>query len=373
MRLWKYIIGYAALVVASRAAYLSAEALKARETFEVGLQVVAREGKQSLDAIGDEYLQQLRKIEAEMQASGQFRVLVNIHQELVRFDKARVFTGRPVAEPVELREAQAAAQFKLLQTNYSNEFKLVKLAERYVQELAAAREAEVRRGNTASVRILDEERNRVLGLAALLRALESTKVPPPASVEAFANMTSEVIVESDRPRRQLYVFRPSNEPLQAMIGYTLKVLLIEDVSKLKVPNRLQSAGTIAHAISGTVGYLPRITLACQHGEIPSGSRLIIEYYSQSLTERSRRRESVEQIVLPRLDRGESYTVDAKGVQIYRSESVYSTRGYAVSKSSAGAEFYGLILHVVDPDRRVLVQRFSPQSLEREVAATPPEK
>lgn len=372
MSLWKHIIGSALLLMACRAASLPDDALKTRETFEVGLQMATKEGKKSIDAIGEEYLQQLHEIEKEMQANGQFRGLVTIHQEVVRFTKARTLTGRPVEEPVELREAQTTFQFKLLQTRYNNDLELIKLAERYVQELAVVREAEVKRGGTSSVRALDEERDRVLGLTALLRALEGTKTPLPSSVEALTNMVGNVVTENDRPHRQLDIFRPISEPLQSTIGYTLKVSLAEDISKLK-PRRAEGAGSRSRAIDGLVGYLPRITISCQHGEIPSGSRLIIEYYSRSLTDRSRRRELIEQVVLPRLDRGESYTVDAKGIQIYRSESVASIVRQGVSKSYAGAEFYGLILHVVDPDRRVLVQRFSPQSLDREVSATPPEK
>ena len=369
MRLWTYIGSWLLIATACGAVSLPKDALKAREAFEVGLQVVTKENEKQIVQLGDEYLQQLRKLESEMQVNGQLRGLVVVHDELARFVTARAFAGAPVNEPVELRDLQARLQLRILHVQYSNEFELVKLGERYVQELGLAREVEGKQGSAAMVKTLDEERDRVLALAALRRALESTKIRPPTSLAALTNMLGSAGTDS---RRQLDLFRASSEPLQAAIGYKLKVSLFEDLSKLQ-PRKADGAGSKMRAVDGPVGYVPRFVLSCQHGEIPSGSRLVIEYYSRSLADRTRKRELVESISLPRLERGESYSVDGKGVQLQRSEQTTSIPYSGVSRYVSGSEFYGLIIHVVDPDRRVLVQRFSPQSLERDVAAVPPEK
>lgn len=358
------------LLVTCSAVPLPKNALQARTTFEVGLQVATKEGRKSLEAMGDAYLQQLRDIERDMQVNGQFRDLVAVHDEIMRFAKARVLTGRPVETPVELHDAQTTFQLKLSQANYSNAVELVTLAKNFVQELATARDAESKLGHSSTVTAVDEERDRVIGLATLRRALENTKNPPPAA-DALTNTTSSIGVET-RPRRQIDVYRPTSEPLLATIGYDIKVSMFEDVSRLK-PRRADGAGGKMRAVDGLIGYVPHIEIYCPRGNIPSGSHLVIEYFSHSLADHVRHRESVEQVVLPRLDRGESFTMEAKGIQLYRSESVSSILNQGVSRSVAGSEFYGLIVNIVDPNHHVLVQRFTPQSLERELSATPPEK
>ncbi|TAN36340.1 MAG: hypothetical protein EPN23_08840 [Verrucomicrobia bacterium] len=370
MRLYKIMLGVLLCGTLCGAATLPKTLLPARETFEVGLQVAAKEGAKRMASIGNEYLQRLGEIENEMQVNGQFRSLVVIHDERVRFARARVLTERPVENPIELRDAQAMFQVKLLQAQYNNELELVKLADHYVRELAVEREAASKSGATSAMRALDEERDRVIGLAPLRQALEITKVRPPSSAEALIN--PNLGAEGERVRRPLDIFRPASESLHATLDYNLRASVYEDLSKLK-PRRSEGGGTKVRAVDGQVGYVPRIMLSCQHSEVPSGSRLVIEYYSRSITDRARHREAVESVLLPRLDRGESYTVEAKGILLFRSEQISSVQRIGVQRSFSGSEFYGLILHVVDPEGHVLVQRFTPQALEREVSATPPEK
>ena len=345
--------------------------MSARETFEVGLQVADKQGEERLKALEEEYLQQLRELEGEVQANAQFRGLVAIHDEITRFGKVRALPPRLVEEPVELRDAQAVHQLKLLQTHYSNEVAILRLADRYVQELAVVRAAAEKHGSSASLRALDEERNRVIDLARLRRALADTKIKPPTSLNVVTNGLTDSSAETDRVRRPLELCRLANEPLQSTLGYNMRATLFEDLSRIKTS---KSEGIVkARATAGQINYIPRIILQCQHGEVPTGSRLVIEYYSRSITGHSHHREAVETVLLPRLDRGESYTVEAKGVMLYRSDQVTTVMRSGVTRNFTGSEFYGLILHVVNADDRVLVQRFTPQALEHEVAATPPEK
>jgi hypothetical protein len=371
MRWLTIMVGLLLGVVGGRGAALPKEALPARETFEVGLQMAEKQGAERLTALGNEYLAQGGVIEREMQSNAQFRALVLVHDELVRFAKVRAMPPRPIEDPVELRDVQAVFHLRILQVQYSNEFTLVKLAEKYVQELALIRGTLERHGGASALRALDEERDRVIGLTRLRQALDIIKVRPPLSLESLTNNLAEP-PEGERVRRILDLCRPANESLQSMIGYTMRVTVYEDLSRLKA-RKQEGAGVRGRGLDGQILYTPRITLNCQHGEIASGSRMVIEYFSRSIADRARHRESVESVLLPRIDRGEHHTFEAKGIQLFRSEQVSTIARVGVSRSASGSEFYGLILHVVDPDGRVLLQRFAPQSLERDLNVRPPDK
>ncbi len=349
------------------------DVLPAREDFEVGLQMAEKQEQERLAAVGDTYLRKLRELAQQQQAKGRFRGLVTLRDEIARFAKARTFPDHPVEEPVELREAQAVFQLKWQQTQYSNEFAIVKLAERYVQALAVPREALANGTTMERVYALDAECDRVVGLPRLRQALAATKIRPPAALPKSPTGTvADAGLSEARLRHPLDIFRPSNEPLSATIGCEVRAVVFEDLSQLK-SRKTAGAGSSYRSLEGQVGYVPRITLTCHRGELLSGSRLVIEYFSRSLPDHILHHEVVERILLPWLERGKSYTVEAKGVQLTRSEQVNVIQTAGVSVSHAGAEFYGVILHLLDPDGRVLWHRFSPQALERELAAVPPDK
>lgn len=349
--------------------------LPAREEFEVGLQVAEKQSQERVTVVGEAYLQRLRELAHQQQARGRFRGLVAVRDELARFAKARTFPDRPADEPVELHDAQGLFQLRMRQTQYSNECAVVKLAEQYVQALYAVRETLGKSNSVASVQALDEECDRVIAMARLRQALEATKVRPPNSLpkpQQPITVAATNNVADARIRRQLDIFRPSNEALASSISYEARAVLYEDVSQLKT-RKTAGAGSTYRSLDGPVGYAPRITLTCHRAEVLSGSQLVLEYFSRSLPEHAIRREVVERIALPHLERGKSYTVETKGMQLNRSEQVNSIQYAGVSVSRYGAEFYGVILYLVDPDGRVIWQRFTPQALERELAATPPEK
>ena len=371
MRCLTIVLYVCVSVTCCRAAALPKEILPARETFEVGITMADKQSAERITAVGNEYLAQLVVIERDMQSNAQFRGLVTVHDEWARFAKARTMLPRPNEEPVELRDAQGLFQLRFLQVQYSNEVALVKLAEQYVQDLAEVRSALEKRAAASVLNALDEERDRVIGLARLRRALELTKVRPPPSLDSLTNSVLEAS-DGERVRRIMELSRPSNESLHATIGYTMRAAVYEDLSKLKA-NKSDGAGIRGRGINGQISYTPRISITCQHGEVPSGSRLVIEYYSRSVADRSRHRESVESVLLPRIDKGENYTAEAKGILLFRSEQVATIYRVGVSRNLSGSEFYGLILHLVDPEGHVLLQRFSPQALERDLAAKPPEK
>jgi hypothetical protein len=355
------------------AAELPKEVQVLHDDFEASLKKVEKQGQDALAAISDTYLQRLRELARLQQARGHFRGLVAMRDEIARFAKARTLPDRPVEEPVELRDAQATFQARLQQTQYSNEFSIVKLAEHYVQALAIASEDLTKGSSTTDVQTVESECDRVVALPRLRQALEATKIRP-ASVlpKTPSNLVASTTSSDARIRRPLDIFRPSNEPLAATINYDGRVQLSEDATQVR-QRKSAGAGSSYRSQDGPIGYTLRVTLSCRSGEIPSGSKLCIEYYSRSLPEHNLRREAVEWVALPRLDRSKSYVIESKGIKLNRSESVSVQQYAGVSVSNFGAEFYGVILHLVDPDGRVLWQRFSPQALERELAATPPEK
>lgn len=350
---------------------LPKELLPARETFEVGVAMADKQGAERIKLLGDEYLGQLIALEREMQSNGQFRCVVVIHDEVGRYAKARMLLARPLDEPVELRDIQAIYQFRSVQTQYSNELVLVKLAERYMQELVTVRACIDKQNKPSLLKVVDEELERVINSTRLRRALDLTKIRPPLSLDSVTNSLVDS-AESARVRRIMELSRPSGESLQATIGYSMRAAVYEDLSRLK-SRKSDGAGVKGRALEGQVVYTPRITLSCQHNEIPSGSRLVLEYFSRSISDRKRHRESYETVLLPRIERGESYTIETKGVPLYRSEAINTIYRVGVNKNYSGSEFYGLILHLVDPEGHVLLQRYAPQALERDVAPRPPEK
>jgi hypothetical protein len=352
---------------------LPKEVQPAREEFEEGLKKAEQQGQERVTTIGEAYLKRLRELSHQQQLKGRFRGLVTVRDEIARFTKVRTFPDRPTEEPVELREAQASFQLKLQQTQYSNDFAIVKLAERYVQTLAVANEALEKNSSTQTTQAVESECERVIALPRLRQALEVTKVrPPTAQPKAHTGAAASAGNNDTRTRRPLDLFRPDKEPLASTINYEAKVWLYEDASQLKA-RKSAGAGSMYRSLDGLVNYAPRITLTCHNGEILSGSRLVIEYFSRTLPEHNLKREAVERLTLPRLERAKSFTMETKGLQLNRSESVSVQQYAGVSVSNFGAEFYGIILHLVDPDGQVLWQRFSPQALERELAATPPDK
>jgi len=371
---WQEVIGGLFLCgLLCGAARFPKDMLPAREEFEVGLQVGDKQEQERLTAVGEAYLQRLRELARQQQSKGHIRGLVTLRDEIARFAKARTFPDHPVEEPVELRDAQALYQLQRQQTQYSNEFAIVKLAEHYVQALAVARDTLEKSNTVDGVQALDDECERVVALARLRQALDATKIRPAAPVPKPSPGAAVGAASTDsRIRRPLDIFRPSNEALSSMINYEARAVVYEDLSQLKA-HKTAGAGNAFRSLDGQVGYAPRITLTCHRGEVLSGSRLVIEYFSRSLPDHVLHHELVEKVLLPRLERGKSYVVEAKGVLLNRSEQVSVVQAAGVSVSHFGAEFYGLIMHLVDPDGRVLWQRFSPQALERELAAAPPEK
>jgi len=103
--------------------------------------------------------------------------------------------------------------------------------------------------------------------------------------------------------------------------------------------------------------------------VPAGSRIVAEYFARSLTDNVREYVKSEEMILPGIYAGESYTADLKGFTVTQSISVSgSTSG--LTRSYTGTEFYGVIVSLLSPQGAVVMQRFFPQYLSRYLSDTP---
>jgi hypothetical protein len=143
--------------------------------------------------------------------------------------------------------------------------------------------------------------------------------------------------------------------------------LLEDTSRVKVRESVAGASN-ARSEEGPVAYTPRVTIAARNAEIPPDAEMTIEYYTRSLTDSGCVRESSETLPLPRVARGESATLEGRGLSLWRSNAVsHSGRGPG-SQSYSGRELYGMVITLRDAEGAVLLLRFTPQQLAREVGA-----
>lgn len=115
--------------------------------------------------------------------------------------------------------------------------------------------------------------------------------------------------------------------------------------------------------------MPRISITAKNNALTNTCTLVVEYFSREASGKSRsRKECVEHIPLPGIDKGETMTVDAKGVEFYKWEHKSSSSYGSTYKQGGGLELYGVIVNLFQDDK-VLIQLCMPQSLSKECADT----
>lgn len=335
-----------------------------RTEFDSELARLDKAGLAQRTEIGALYIARLREVQLELQAQGQVRGLVAIGDEILRFSKSSTFPPAPTAAiPVELRTIQEQFLSHLSQAQMSNDMDVVRLTGRHVQALAAARTPFAEKDDKAVVFKFDDERDRVLALPRVRLALKTTEAANDPQAYLAQNGITTNVPASDY--RVVKVFHPQSEDLETRLGYELTVALAQDDSRLSV-RKSTGPGTLAHSEDGYTTHKPRLTLLCRNKSLPAGSRLIISYYTRSLVDRERKRASAEAFALPALERGQSHVIDCRGLATYRSvAAIVNLRG-APTESVLGSEFYGLVIEILDENNRPILQRFSPQSLERDL-------
>ena len=334
-----------------------------RDEFEHELQRLDTAGLAQRNEISDLYLSRLQELELELQSQGQVRGLMGIHDEIARFAKTRIPPSTATAQPIELRELQDHFLVRWQQTQTSNQMEVVRLAGRYVQTLANLRMPLAEKNDKSRLKALDVERDRVLALPRLRQALKSTETT--TDPQAYLAQNESAAGKQDVDLRALRLFHAPAEDLETRLGYEVNASLATDESKLRT-RKGTSAGQFSHAEEGYTTYKPYATLICRNKELPSGCRMTISYYSRSLTDREKKRESIETFALPALTKGQTYSIDGKGITLYRNTAVVTYFRGTPSQSIQGSELFGLIIEVRDENGKTVLQRYTPQSLEREM-------
>jgi hypothetical protein len=362
--------GLTAVVItaAKRGPDLPREAELYRTEFESAIQASDNATQRLMQGLELTYADRLRQLQYLLQYAGRLRELIAVYDEAKRFQTKRTPPAPTAAtEPAELK-LLAEEHLRALRTaQYSNDVAVTRAAAIYVQNLAILRRSMAERADPDVLLALDAERDGLLTNARIRKAVTGSLSMPGSLTNqaAVAADTGSGVEVSDRILR---MYGPGNEDVAVIMGYTISVGLTEDASRVR--ERLsEGAKTSAKSHDGAVGYQFRVAVGGRNSEVPPGSRLVVEYFSRSLTDNTKSYHSSEQSVLPGIGRGESYTAEFKGISLYRSVSVsVSTRGSI--RSYSGHEFHGLIVSLLDPEGRVIMQRFHPQSLNREVNDTP---
>ncbi|MCX7819426.1 MAG: hypothetical protein N2652_09515 [Kiritimatiellae bacterium] len=313
------------------------------------------------------YADKLRQLMYAMQYAGRIRDLLNIYDEYVRFQTKRALpTPTPAMEPAELR-ILAEEHVKAVRTaEYSNHVAIARAAATYLQNLAMLRRTLAERAEPDVLLQIDAERDRLLTNARVRTAV--------VSAAAGIVIPTNFVVAAEGPgsstegERVLRLYRLGSEDAATLMAYSLEVGMVEDLSRLREV-KTETTRSRSESRSGTVVYRFRVTITARNAEVPAGSRLIVEYFARSLTDGSKRYHSSEQTLVPWIGRGESHTAEFNGISLYRSESqTIQSRGSG--RSFSGEEFHGIIVSLLDPEGRVILQRFHPQSLSKDVIATP---
>lgn len=347
---------------------LPSEAGAYQSEYLAGLKAAEDKTEQMFLGLNIAYVEKLRQLQYSLQLSGRLKDLIAVHDELIRFRTQRTPPApTPTMEPPELR-ILAEEQVRALRTaQYSNDVHVARAASTYIQNLALLRRILAEKSGPDILVNLDAERDRLLTNAAIRQAVVGSLTSPDSLTNLISTVDSmgPTANESDRLLR---LYRPGNEPAATIMGYSLDVGMTEDTSRMR---QAKSDGKQATTVSqsGNVAYQFRVTVVGRNSEVPSGSRIVIEYFQRSLTDSAKSYVSSEQSLLPGVGKGETYTVEFKGVSLYKSESSSSgSRGW--TRSFSGHEFHGVIVSLLDPEGRIILQRFHPQSMSREVNATP---
>lgn len=313
------------------------------------------------------YVDRLRQLMYALQYSGRIRDLMSVYDEYVRFQaKRQPLVPTPAVEPPELR-ILAEEHVKAIRTaEYSNHVAIARAAATYLQNLALLRRSLAERAEPEVLLQLDSERDRLLTNArirvAVVSAAAGVAIPTNFVVAADAAATAQ------ENERQLRLYRLGTEDAAALMGYNVEVGMTEDTSRLR-QTKSESTRSRSESRAGSVAYRFRVVISARNNDVPAGSRVIVEYFSRSLTDGSKKYHSSEQTLIPWVGRGESYTIEFNGISLYRSESM--TVAFRNSgRSYTGEEFHGIIVSLLDPEGRIILQRFHPQSLVKDVTNTP---
>ena len=158
----------------------------------------------------------------------------------------------------------------------------------------------------------------------------------------------------------------------ALVDYAISQITIDTEKRILDGGASSgSGGWSSKSESGFTRHIPRIKITAKNKPIPESSLLVIEYFSSQVLNKSNiHKECVEHISLPYIGVQKSVTVDANGVEFYKSEHKSSgSWGYS-SQHGEGLELYGLIVSLFI-DSELIIQMCSSSTLNKECTDTIP--
>jgi hypothetical protein len=158
----------------------------------------------------------------------------------------------------------------------------------------------------------------------------------------------------------------------ALVDYAIQMTIDTDKDLSRNSQGKSSDGTWnSSSSSGSVKYIPRISITAKNNPLPKSCLLVIEYFTQDLASKTKNcRKCVEHISLPDIGKGELVTVDANGVEFHMWEYKSKSLSGGNYKHGGGLVLYGVIVSVFKDDK-LLIQMCTPQPLSKEFADTIP--
>ena len=156
----------------------------------------------------------------------------------------------------------------------------------------------------------------------------------------------------------------------ALVDYAIQVTIDTD-NRLVTDSSSKSAYQNSSHSSGSIKYIPRISISAKNNPLPKSCLLVIEYFTQDPASKTTNcRKCVEHISLPDIGKGELVTVDANGVEFYKWEHKTKSLSGGNYKHGGGLVLYGVIVSIFNDDK-ILIQMCTPQPLSKEFADTIP--
>ena len=368
-----------------------------RKQFESTIRDVQRQARESAKVLQQRYQASLTALEEALQSAGsQLPAMLAVRAEKARFEQSGdIPPGALSTDLPALRKLQDAWRAQTAGGPREQAQKIVAASERYLQNLGLLQKELAARNDTRGVDEVKAEKDRLLGNNRVREALALLQSSTPAPTPATAGGSHEpvkppepapvvpvaTVVElggykfyppgKEPPRKDLRPLRlefPTADQRTAQFFYELRVTITSDKSDVSVSHS-SSSYSVSKTKSGSIVNIPRITLASKNRELPDGCKMVLEYFSQPTSRANDlRREKVEHIPLPPLTRSRAYTVDGKGITLYKSESTSSYSGHY----SSGREFYGLIISIYDAENKLLFQQCAPSTVTAMCGTKPPE-
>lgn len=349
---------------------LPEDAQKSRDTFDRHIRNIEQRTSRRTKTLGAAYATQLKDLRATLQITGRVRDMAIVHDEIARFAKENTIPALDaVKEPAELRRivAQLAAQGR--DELHADEVEVVAAAARHLQNLGTLGEQMVIGERTGSLEAVEAERDRVMALPGLRAALATSATPPDRAVAGPVAPEAPPADESVEFRK-LRMSAPAGEDAGRVMGIAIDAALREDRTRM-YQSKTEGSPKLgfSETSAGPIQYKLRVTVSGRNSEIPPDCRLVVEYFRRSLTDGSRSFLSTEEIKIPPVGKNESRTFEMKGVELTQSET-RNTTVVGSNRTFSGHELYGFIASLIGPSGRVVIQRFTPQSLGKEVIPVP---